>query len=91
MKMTPRVTHDFVHIFTRRAYAPACANNLLHPYIHSEPTIHQPRPPERRIDRPKAIARRSFPPYERHPHLLVTQRDDGIDAHGTPRGDITGQ
>src|SRR5712671_1942383 len=28
---------------------------------------------------------------ERHPHLLVTQRDDGINAHGTPRGDITGQ
>src|SRR5882757_3025911 len=25
------------------------------------------------------------------PHLLVTQRDDGIDAHGTPRGDITSQ
>src|SRR6267142_767283 len=28
---------------------------------------------------------------ERHPHILVTQRDDWIDAHGTPRGDITSQ
>jgi len=38
-------------------HAPACANNLLHQYIHSEPTIHQPRPPERRIDRRKGESR----------------------------------
>jgi len=58
---TTEIRKRFVQAIARDVRADTWQASSYQHYIHSEPTIHSPRPPERRVTA-KAVARRSFLP-----------------------------